>query len=111
MQVIGADPEGSIYSNPSDVHQYKIEGVGEDFYPKAFDRDLPDEIVQVTDAEVAQAMRDIFTDTHNVAEGAGAAAFAAAMQEKDSLRGQTVGVALSGGNVDAPVFAQTLAAH
>ena len=48
VQVIGADPEGSIYSNPSDVHQYKIEGVGEDFYPKAFDRDLPDEIVQVS---------------------------------------------------------------
>ena len=37
VQVIGADPEGSIYSNPDDVHQYKIEGVGEDFYPKAFD--------------------------------------------------------------------------
>ena len=51
VQVIGADPEGSIYSNPNDVHQYSIEGVGEDFYPKAFDRELPDEIVQVNDAE------------------------------------------------------------
>lgn len=57
VQVIGADPEGSIYSNPDDVHQYKIEGVGEDFYPKAFDRDLPDEIVQVTDAEAFEMTR------------------------------------------------------
>ena len=40
-----------------------------------------DHIVKVTDHEVTQAMRDIYTDTHNVAEGAGAASFAAAMQE------------------------------
>lgn len=52
--MIGADPEGSIYSNPNDVHQYSIEGVGEDFYPKAFDRELPDEIVQVNDAEASK---------------------------------------------------------
>ena len=57
VQVIGADPEGSIYSNPDDVHQYQIEGVGEDFYPKAFDRSLPDEIVQVTDAEAFEMTR------------------------------------------------------
>jgi threonine dehydratase len=67
-----------------------------------------DHIVQVGDAEVAQAMRDLFTDIHNVAEGAGAASFAAAMQERDSLRGLTVGTTLSGGNVDARVFAQVL---
>ena len=57
VQVIGADPEGSIYSDPNDVHQYQIEGVGEDFYPKAFDRSLPDEIVQVTDAEAFEMTR------------------------------------------------------
>ena len=68
-----------------------------------------DHIVQVSDNEVAAAMRALFTATHNVAEGAGAAAFAAAVQEKDRLAGQAVGVALTGGNVDAPVFAQTLA--
>ena len=65
-------------------------------------------IVQVTDAEVAQAMRDIFACTHNVAEGAGAAAFAAAMQERERLVGQTVGVALSGGNVDSAMLADVL---
>ncbi len=68
-----------------------------------------DHIVQVTDAEVAAAMHAIYTDTHNVAEGAGAAALAAALQERDALRGLTVGLALTGGNVDAPVFSRVLA--
>ena len=65
-------------------------------------------VVQVTDAEVAQAMRAIYQDTHNVAEGAGAASFAAAMQERSALRGQVVGTTLCGGNVDADVFARVL---
>ena len=67
-----------------------------------------DHSVQVSDDEVAVAMRAIFTDTHNAAEGAGAAAFAAALQEKSLLAGQTVGLALTGGNVDAAVFGQVL---
>ena len=68
-----------------------------------------DSIVQVDDGEVAAAMRAIFTDTHNVAEGAGAAAFAAALQQREQLRGQCVGVPLTGGNVDAAMFARVLA--
>ena len=68
-----------------------------------------DHIVQVTDAEVAQAMRDIYTDTHNVAEGAGAASFAAAMQQRTALNGKVIGVTLCGGNVDAAIFARVLA--
>lgn len=68
-----------------------------------------DRIVQVTDAEVATAMRSIFADTHNVAEGAGAAAFAAALQEKEALPGLNVGLTLSGGNVDSAMFARVLA--
>jgi len=67
-----------------------------------------DHIVQVTDTEVAQAMRDIFACTHNVAEGAGAASFAAAMQERHTLQGQTVGLTLCGGNVDSATFAHVL---
>ena len=67
-----------------------------------------DHLVQVTDEEVAAAMRALFTDTHNVAEGAGAAALAAALQEREALQGQCVGLALTGGNVDAPVFASVL---
>ena len=67
-----------------------------------------DHVVQVSDAEVAAAMHALYTDTHNVAEGAGAAALAAALQEKERLAGQAVGVALTGGNVDAAVFARVL---
>jgi threonine dehydratase len=67
-----------------------------------------DHIVQVSDGEVAQSMRDIYVATHNVAEGAGAASFAGAMQEREQLRGQVVGTTLCGGNVDAPLFARVL---
>jgi threonine dehydratase len=69
-----------------------------------------DHIVQVSDGEVGAAMHALFTDTHNVAEGAGAAALAAALQERDALAGQVVGLALTGGNVDADVFAGVLTA-
>ncbi len=68
-----------------------------------------DHVVQVTDREVAEAMRNLYADTHNVAEGAGAAAFAAAMQERNLLAGKVVGVTLCGGNVDAEVFVKVLA--
>lgn len=67
-----------------------------------------DHVVKVTDAEVAQAMRLLYTGTHNVAEGAGAASFAAALQERGQLQGQVVGTTLCGGNVDADVLARVL---
>ena len=66
-------------------------------------------IVQVTDDEVAQAMRDLYADTHNIAEGAGAASFAAAMQERHLLTGQVVGTTLCGGNADSATLAKVLA--
>ncbi len=68
-------------------------------------------IVQVTDDEVAQAMRNLYADTHNVAEGAGAASFAAAMQQRSQLKGQVVGTTLCGGNVDSATLASVLMAH
>jgi threonine dehydratase len=61
-------------------------------------------IVQVSDDEVAFAMRAYWTDTHNLAEGAGAAALAAALQEKNRLQGKRVGLILSGGNIDFDLF-------
>ncbi len=68
-------------------------------------------LVEVTDDEVAGAMRLFFTATHNVAEGAGAAGLAAAMQEKERNAGKSIGVVLSGGNVDREVFAGVLSAR
>ena len=61
-------------------------------------------IVQVTDDEVAAAIRAYWTDTHNIAEGAGAAPLAAALQEKTKLAGKRVGLVLSGGNIDFDLF-------
>src|SRR5438128_2497452 len=66
-------------------------------------------VVQVTDDEIEEAMRAIFTDTHNVAEGAGAAAVAALLKEREAWSGKRVGVVLSGGNVDREVFARVMA--
>lgn len=65
-------------------------------------------VVQVTDDEIEDAMRAIFTDTHNVAEGAGAAALAAVLKERKQWSGKRVGVVLSGGNVDREVFARVI---
>jgi threonine dehydratase len=61
-------------------------------------------IAQVTDDEMAAAMRAYWTDTHNLAEGAGAAALAAALQDKPKIRGKRVGLVLSGGNIDFDLF-------
>jgi len=67
-----------------------------------------DRIVQVTDDEVAAAMCMMFECTHNVCEGAGAAALAAATREKTRLAGSRVAVVASGGNVDQELFAEIL---
>ncbi len=67
-----------------------------------------DRVVQVTDEEVAEAMRLLYETTHNVSEGAGAAATAAALQERGRLTGKRVAVIISGGNVDRDMFAEVL---
>ncbi|MGO9261503.1 MAG: threonine dehydratase [Bryobacteraceae bacterium] len=66
-------------------------------------------IVTVDDDEIRAAMRHLFSDTHNVAEGAGAAPLAALLQERTQIGGRRVALVLSGGNVDREVFARTLA--
>jgi threonine dehydratase len=58
-------------------------------------------VVEVTDAEIAQAMRAYYQDTHNLAEGAGAAALAGAVKE---LREKRIGIVLTGGNVDLETY-------
>ena len=69
-----------------------------------------DDILAVTDDEVAHAMRLYYRSTHNLAEGAGAAALAAAIQMKESplIKGRKIGLPLSGGNVDAELFRHVL---
>lgn len=66
-------------------------------------------IVTVTEAQIRAAMRHLFTATHNAAEGAGAAALAALALERERMLGRRTAVILTGGNVDAEVFATVLA--
>ena len=79
-------------------------------HPDAFavlERGL-ERVVDVDDEEVAQAVRMIFTTTHNVAEGAGAIATAAAYKERTQLKGKSVVGILTGGNIDAAWLARIL---
>ena len=68
-------------------------------------------VVQVSDAEVAAAMRRLFEATHQVAEGAGAAGLAAAWQQREQCAGHRTALVLSGGNVDRGVFAAVLSSN
>lgn len=61
-------------------------------------------IVTVSDDEIAAAIRAYWTDTHNLAEGAGAAPLAALLKERPVMQGRRVGLPLSGGNIDLPLF-------
>ncbi|MFN4015525.1 MAG: threonine dehydratase [Reyranella sp.] len=67
-----------------------------------------DRIVQVSDPEIGTAMRAYYEDTHQLTEGAGAAALAALLQERDRQAGKLVGLILSGGNIDRPVYLRVL---
>ncbi len=66
-------------------------------------------IVQVTDDGIAAAIRAYYQDTHNLAEGAGAAPLAALMQDGAEALGKRVAVVLCGGNIDTAVFRRILA--
>lgn len=66
-------------------------------------------VVSVSEAVILAAMRHYFTDTHNVAEGAGAAPLAALLNERAKMAGKRVALILSGGNVDRALFRRALA--
>jgi len=66
-------------------------------------------IVTLADAEIAAAMRAYYQDTHNLAEGAGAAPLAALLKERPAMAGRRVGLVLSGGNVDLALFLRLMA--
>ena len=67
-----------------------------------------DHIVKVSESEIKTAIRHYFSDTHNIAEGAGAAPLAAFMKEKNKYKGRNVGLILSGGNIDLSLFYKIL---
>jgi cystathionine beta-synthase len=78
VRIIGADPEGSIYSG--DIAPYKVEGVGEDFWPGSFDRDVVDEFIQVTDRESFVAARKLARQEGILVGGSSGMALHAAIQ-------------------------------
>ena len=76
--MVGADPEGSIYSG--EIAPYKVEGVGEDFWPGTFDREIVDEFIQVTDRECFVAARKLARQEGILVGGSAGLALHAAIQ-------------------------------
>jgi cystathionine beta-synthase len=82
VEVVGADPQGSIYtSGPTgDIHQYLVEGVGEDFYPKTIDLDVIDRFIAFDDAASFAMARRLARVEGILTGGSGGLAVAAALQ-------------------------------
>src|SRR5689334_1694237 len=80
LRVVGADPEGSIYSQPDDVHPYMVEGIGEDFYPATMDLSLIDEYVTVSDRDSFVTARRMAREEGLLVGGSGGTAVWATLQ-------------------------------
>lgn len=82
IEIVGADPKGSIYTAgvDGDIHQYDVEGVGEDFYPETVDLDLIDRFVEIDDATSFAATRELARREGVLTGGSGGMAVEAARQ-------------------------------
>jgi cystathionine beta-synthase len=79
VKVVGADPEGSVYSGGTG-RPYLVEGVGEDFWPTAFDREVPDEIIAISDRESFELTRRLAREEGLLVGGSCGMAVAAALK-------------------------------
>ena len=80
IRIVGADPEGSIYSQPNDVHPYLVEGIGEDFYPTTMDLELIDDFVTVSDRDSFLTARRMAREEGLLVGGSGGTAVHAALE-------------------------------
>jgi cystathionine beta-synthase len=79
VKIIGADPEGSVYSGGSG-RPYLVEGVGEDIWPVTFDRDITDEVIAVSDADSFTMTRRLAREEALLVGGSGGLAVVAALR-------------------------------
>lgn len=96
VELVGADPEGSIYTAPheEDIHQYRVEGVGEDFWPETLDRDIVDRYIMVDDQQSFDMARRMAESEGLLIGGSGGMAVHAALEVAVEDAGRLVVVLL-----------------
>ena len=107
IRIVGADPEGSIFSDPNSVHTYAVEGVGEDFYPGNYDPEVVDEVIQVNDRESFLMTRRLMIEEGLFVGGSCGLAVVAAVRAAEDLPEEAVVVVLlpdTGRNYVSKVF-------
>jgi cystathionine beta-synthase len=107
VAVVGADPEGSIFSDPENIHTYAVEGVGEDFYPGNHDPKVVDQVIQVTDRESFLMTRRLMAEEGLFVGGSCGLAVVAAVRAARGLPKDAVVVVLlpdTGRNYVSKVF-------
>ena len=94
LLVVGADPEGSIFSQPDNVHPYQVEGIGEDFWPTTFDPSLVDEYVTVSDRDSFRTARQLAREEGLLVGGSGGTAVRAMLEVAQRFGPETTIVTL-----------------
>ena len=94
IQIVGADPEGSIYTPGSMPRPYQVEGIGEDFVPRTVDLKVIDTVINVSDRDAFLMTRRLAAEEGLLVGGSGGAAICAALQFAAALPAETLVVVL-----------------